>query len=96
MERVYTRPLADDELRPQLEAMATILFDGQTIHWHAVERQVERLGFGHLYIVSSRQGQRGNAAKISLKPVLPPGLITQISEAPACVSGVSGPRQPSM
>jgi hypothetical protein len=71
MERVYTRPLSDDELRPQLEAMATILFNGQAIHWHEIERQVERLGFGNLYVVSSMQGQRGNDAKISLKSALP-------------------------
>ena len=96
MEHVYTRPLADDELRPQLQAMVAILFDGQTIHWHEVERQVDRLGFGHLYIVSSIQGQRGNAAKISLKPALTPGLITQIADASACVSGGSRPQQPSI
>jgi len=57
-------------MRPQLEAMATILFDGHTIQWHEVERQVERLGFGNLYIVSSTQGRSGNDARVSLKPAL--------------------------
>ena len=67
MERIYIRTLADDELRPPLEAMATIVFDGQTIRWHDVDRQVERLGFEDVYIASSTRGPFGNC-KISLKP----------------------------
>jgi hypothetical protein len=68
MERIHIRPLADEELRPQLEARATIVFDGQTIQWHEIERQVERLGFGNLYVVSATQGPLGDNPKISLKP----------------------------
>lgn len=96
MESIYTRPLADDELRPQLEAGSTILFDGQTIQWHEIERQVEHLGFGDLYFVSSTMGPLGNDAKISLKPELTPGLTKGISDASACVAGVGRSHQPSM
>jgi hypothetical protein len=96
MERIYTQPLSDDELRPQLEAMATILFDGQTIQWHEAERQVERLGFGDLYIVSCTQGRSGNDAKISLKPAFTQALAAQISDASACMAGVRPSQQSSM
>jgi hypothetical protein len=68
MEATYIRPLADEELRAQLEARATIVFDGQTIQWHEIERQVERLGFGDLYVVSATQGPLGDNSRISLRP----------------------------
>ena len=88
MERIHPQPLSDDELRPQLEAMATVLFDGQTVEWDEIEQQVERLGFGDLYIVSCTQGRSGNGIKIRLKPFLALGLTAQISDASACVAGV--------
>jgi hypothetical protein len=88
MERIHTQPLSDDELRPQLAAMATILFDGQTVEWDEIEQQVERLGFGDLYIVSCTQGRSGNDTKIRLKPVLAVGLTAQSSDASTCVAGV--------
>jgi len=68
MQRIHILPLADEELRQQLEAGATVIFDGQTIQWHEIERQVERLGFGNLYVVSATQGPPGDNSKISLKP----------------------------
>jgi hypothetical protein len=93
MERIYMQPLSDDELRPQLEAMATIMFDGQTVEWEEVDRQVERLGFGDLYIVSCTQGRSGNDAKISLKPAFAQALAAQISDASACMAGVRPSQQ---
>ena len=68
MQRIHILPLADEELRQQLEAGATIIFDGQTVQWHEIERQVERLGFGNFYVVSATQGPPGDNSKISLKP----------------------------
>lgn len=68
MQRIHILPLADEELRQQLEAGATIIFEGQTVQWHEIERQVERLGFGNLYVVSATQGPPGDNSKISLKP----------------------------
>jgi hypothetical protein len=64
------RRLTDAELRPQLEALDTILFVGHRLQWQEIERQVERLGFGDLYIVSAMQ-RPNESAKISLKPVEP-------------------------
>ena len=70
MKRVYTKPMTDQELRSALEARDTIFFLGRTIKWHEVERQVERLGFGDLYIVSCTQGSHATESKIGLKPQL--------------------------
>jgi hypothetical protein len=90
MERIYTRLLADAELVAQLEAY------GPTIQWHEAERQVERLGFGDLYIVSSTQGPLGIDSKISLKPDLAAGAIAQLSRGSAPVTGVGLSHQPSV
>ena len=49
MNRIYTNPLPDDDLRAELEGGDTICFMGP-IRWQEVERQVERLGFGDLYM----------------------------------------------
>ena len=65
--RSYTRPLSDDELRSELEANDTICLMREGISWQQIERQVERLGFGAAYIVSSTQRPQGSA-KIILKP----------------------------
>jgi hypothetical protein len=68
MKRTHTRVLTDDELRPQLEARDTISFVGRPVTFQEIERQVERLGFGDLYIVSTTQKPPSDVAKISLKP----------------------------
>ena len=70
MEGIYTRPLTDDELLVHLELGASIVFDERMVQWHEIERQVEKLGFGDLYIVSATHGPLGNNPKISLKPDL--------------------------
>jgi hypothetical protein len=62
------RRLTDAELRPQLQALDTIFFVNQGLQWQEIERQVERLGFGDLYIVSATQ-RPNQSARISLKPV---------------------------
>ena len=68
MKHSYTQPLADEELRSRLEAKDTILFEGQTVRWQEIEHQVERLGFGDLYIVSTSRGAAGTSARINLRP----------------------------
>ena len=73
MARIYTGLLADDELRPELEAGDTVLFIKPGITLREVEDQVERLGFGDLYVVSSTQGPTGGYSKIIVKPEVPPG-----------------------
>jgi hypothetical protein len=61
-------PLADGELRFQLEAGDTISFVGGEISLQKIERQVERLGFGDLYVVSATQGREGKSTRIQVKP----------------------------
>jgi len=68
MKRTHSRQLTDDELRPQLEARDVIVFVGQPLATREIERQVERLGFGDLYIVSATQNPHCRESKISLKP----------------------------
>jgi hypothetical protein len=61
-------PLADAELRPQLEAGDTLSFVGVEISLQSIERQVDRLGFGDLYIVSAMRGRQTQATRIQVKP----------------------------
>src|ERR1043166_9101856 len=68
MKRTHSAPLTDDELRPRLEAREVISFVGQPVGLEEIERQVERLGFGDLYVVSATQGPHSVGAKISLRP----------------------------
>src|SRR4051812_21881245 len=64
MVRTCTMPLTDGELRPQLEAGETISFVGGEISLHKIESQVDRLGFGDLYIVSAMQGRQTEPTRI--------------------------------
>src|SRR5258708_31554989 len=68
MKRIHNGPLNDDELRPQLEARDVIVFVGKLLGSRDIERQVERLGFGDLYVVSATQKAQCAESKISLKP----------------------------
>ena len=68
MKRTQSAPLTDDELRPLLEARDVISFVGQPVRFEEIERQVERLGFGDLYLVSMTLGPHSAGAKISLRP----------------------------
>jgi hypothetical protein len=70
MRRTHTQALTDVELRRELEAGDTIFFIDRPLKWQEIERQVERLGFGELYIVSAMQRPNENPT-ISLKPVQP-------------------------
>jgi hypothetical protein len=58
-------------MRIYLEGGAVILFQGIGNDWQAVERQIERLGFGDFYVVTRTRGRRGNLTKVS--PLRPPG-----------------------
>jgi hypothetical protein len=68
MKRVVVQRLTDEELREQLQSQDTILFVGESLRWQEIERQVERLGFGELYIVSSTQGRHSVTPIITVKP----------------------------
>ena len=62
-------PMTDADLRQQLEARDTIFFVGTDVSLQNIERQVERLGFGELYIVSATQGRDEAARKIRVQPL---------------------------
>jgi hypothetical protein len=61
-------PLTDGQLRPRLEARNTLSFIGVEVSLQSIERQVERLGFGDLYIVSATQGRQTAETRIQVKP----------------------------
>ncbi len=61
----YTRLLADEEMRGHLERKETLLFEGLGHEWQKIEEQVERLGFGEVYIVSKSGSHPGS---VRVKP----------------------------
>ena len=63
----YTRLLADEELRAHLERKETIVFKDFSHEWQQIERQVEQLGFGDLYLVTQNKGP--NSRTIRVAPV---------------------------
>jgi len=69
MVRTSFMPMEDSELRQQLEAKDTIFFVGEDVSLQEIERQVERLGFGELYIVSASHHRQPSATRINVKPV---------------------------
>ncbi len=64
---IYLSPLEDDELRTHLKNQDTLLFKGLGGEWQQIERQVERLGFGDLYVVSQRGSHAGDT-KVTVLP----------------------------
>ena len=71
MVRTCRMPMTDSDLRPELEARHTLFFVGDAVNWQTVERQVERLGFGELYIVSAARAAQTGTTRIHVKPVAP-------------------------
>jgi hypothetical protein len=57
--------LSDDQMRAHLRNGSTLLFKGLERDWQTLERQVERLGFGELYLVSRTSSRRGDLTKVS-------------------------------
>jgi hypothetical protein len=55
-------------MRSELEARNTIFLLDRSIRLQEIERQVERLGFEHLYVVSATTRPNIGSAKICLRP----------------------------
>lgn len=55
--------LPDDEMRVHLERGETFSF--KLPKWHAIERQIDRLGFEDLYFVSEVDSLRGKLIKVT-------------------------------
>lgn len=64
MRFTYHRVLEDTELRAHLEQGDTLFFQDLGRAWQDIERQVERLGFGHAFMVSQIEAQ-GCHAKVA-------------------------------
>ena len=62
---IFTFILSDDQMRAHLRSGSTLIFKGLERDWQTVERQVERLGFGELYLVCRTSGRRGDLTKVS-------------------------------
>ena len=61
----FTFILSDDQMRAHLRSGSTLIFKGLERDWQDVERQVERLGFGEVYLVSRTSGRHGDLTKVS-------------------------------
>lgn len=57
--------LPDEQMRVHLATGDSLVFEGLAQQWQDVERQVERLGFGELYLVSQRKGIHGDLTKVT-------------------------------
>lgn len=69
MTRTFIMPIADDDLQRRLQARDTLFFVGQDEgRQEEIQQQVERLGFGDLYIVSATRWPHSDAATIRVEP----------------------------
>jgi len=63
-------PITDDELKHRLRAHDTLFFVGQHhVRQEEIQQQVERLGFGELYIVSATRWLHSDDATIRAEPI---------------------------
>ena len=62
--QTFSYILSDDQMRSHLQNGNTLLFEGLADDWEAVERQIERLGFGDTYLVSLVKGRGGDLTKV--------------------------------
>jgi hypothetical protein len=81
MKQIHIRVLNDDELRLALESGDSIFFLGRRVKLQEIERQIERLGFGDLYIVSATKGPNADRVKVRLEPVADGNRFDRIQTA---------------
>jgi hypothetical protein len=68
MKRLHAHCISDEELRLELEAKDTILFEGEGVRWEKILSQVSRLGFGERYVVSVTLRDGAGHARVNLRP----------------------------
>lgn len=68
MKHIHTRSLSDEELRPALAANDLILIRAAGLSLRKIEQQVDRLGFGDLYIVSVGESKLNHIPTATLSP----------------------------
>ena len=72
MKYSYTRALSDTELSAHLRSQDQIVLRVDGLRWQDVERQVERLGFGDLFMVAMSRGKQGDCCRINPASPLQP------------------------
>jgi hypothetical protein len=68
MKHIHTRCLSDEELRPELQANDLIRIRAAGLSLRKIEQQLDRLGFGDLYIVSVAESKFDHASTANLSP----------------------------
>jgi len=61
--KLFEFSMSDEEMRAQLERGGGFLV--KSANWQAVERQVDRLGFGERYFVAQVCSGRGKLTKVT-------------------------------
>ena len=70
MTRTFIMPITDGELKPRLRALDTLFFVGQHhVRQADIQQQVERLGFGEVYIVSATRWLHSDDSTIRAEPI---------------------------
>jgi hypothetical protein len=70
MKHIHTRSLSDEELRPALAANDLIRIRAAGLSLRKIEQQIDRLGFGDLYIVSVGESKFNRMPTANLSPAL--------------------------
>jgi hypothetical protein len=66
MKRVHAHRLSDEELREELAAEGTVVFMDRNLDGEEVEREVERLGLGVFYVVSTLLNGKRSMCRIKV------------------------------
>ena len=82
--QVFSFFLSDEQMRAHLKNGSTLIFKGLEHEWQAIERQVERLGFGETYLVTQISGPHGGFTKV--KPIHEGLLARDMSLMPTSFS----------
>ena len=65
---IYRGLIPDEQMKAHLERRDTLIFNDLSREWQDIERQVERLGFGDLFVVSQR-ASNGRSTRVSAEPI---------------------------
>ena len=77
MTRTFIMPIADGDLQQRLREHDTLFFVGQPHErQEEIQEQVQRLGFGNLYIVSAVRWPHSDAATIRVEPLVAAADLT--------------------
>jgi len=66
--QTYNALIEDAQMLMHLERGDTLFFEDLWREWRAIERQVERLGFGERYVVAERKSKKSGTKVYPLEP----------------------------